>query len=218
MKLFSLRQYYVLASLIAVILLPISRDAYAHKVNMFAYAEGANIFVEGFFSDGKTAKNSVVTVFDAKDKNKELLSGTTNDEGQFIFPIPIPQKTTMRIVLNAGMGHQTEYLLAANELTGEGGPNTSEKIENDTGKSDGSSAEADNAPDHSNNPELNRLIENAVGKAIKPVMRSISEMREERSLANIVGGIGYIFGILGIFFYIKARKETDQSKKDAKDG
>jgi len=212
MKSFSIRQYYVLAFLIAVILLPISRDAYAHKVNMFAYAEGANIFVEGFFSDGKTAKNSVVTVFDSK--NTELLKGTTDEQGQFVFPIP--QKTSMRIVLNAGMGHQTEYLLSANELTGEEGPNTSEKIENDTGKSDGSSAEDDNAPDHSNNPELNRLIENAVGKAIKPVMRSISEMREERSLANIVGGIGYIFGILGIFFYIKARKETDQSKKDVK--
>lgn len=203
MKSFPARHYYLLISLITVFLLPINRDAHAHKVNMFAYPEGANIYVEGFFSDGKTAKNSVVTVFDAKDRNKELLSGTTNDEGQFSFPIS--QKTSMRIVLNAGMGHQTEYLLAANELTGEIAPNSSDA---------GSVLETENAPEIANDAALDRLIENAVGKAIKPVMRSIAEMREERSLATIVGGIGYIFGVLGIFFFIKARKEIKAIKGD----
>ena len=43
---------------------------------------------------------------------------------------------------------------------------------------------------------------------MRPVMRNISEMREEKSLAEIVGGIGFIFGLMGIYFYLKARKDA----------
>ena len=59
------------------------------------------------------------------------------------------------------------------------------------------------------------MIERAVGQSIKPLMREVSEMKEERSLGTIVGGIGYIFGVLGIIFYIMARKETSRRGESA---
>jgi len=190
-------------SAIIVLLFPGTHDAYAHKVNMFAYAEGSDIYVEGYFSDGKMAKNSIVSVYDTT--GTVLLSGSTDDDGQFTFPIP--EKSTLKIVLNAGMGHRTDYLLSANELTGDIDITASEDIPIDGDSATGDGNQANSIPnERTSNAELNRMIETAVGKAIKPVMRSLSEMREERSLATIVGGIGYIFGVLGIFFYLKARK------------
>ena len=50
------------------------------------------------------------------------------------------------------------------------------------------------------------MVERSVGRALRPVMRNISEMRNEKELGAIVGGIGYIFGVLGIYYYIKARR------------
>src|SRR3990172_285887 len=50
--------------------------SYAHKVQMFAHVEGSKVFVEGYFADGKKAKNSEVTVFDNK-SGERLLGGKT---------------------------------------------------------------------------------------------------------------------------------------------
>lgn len=210
---FSLKRPLLHSFIITVFLLSGSQHAFAHKVNMFAYSEGPDVFIEGYFSDGKKALNSVVTVFDTDDT--ELLQGTTDNDGQFTFPIP--KTTDLRIVLNAGMGHQTEYVIRASELTGEDELMITQQNEitatGETSKEPDSKT-ISSSHDTVSNTELNQVVERAVGQAIKPLMRSVSEMREERSLSTIVGGIGYIFGILGIVFYLKARKVRTQQPKD----
>jgi len=188
-------------------------DVYAHKVNMFAYPEGTDIFIEGYFSDGHKAKNSTITVFDSDDT--ELLQGATDDNGQFTFPIP--KVTDLRIVLNAGMGHQTEYVLLADELIDVSETDTTVQHDVISDNKINKQSEDISPPSRQgavSNTELNQVVERAVGQAIKPLMRSVSEMREERSLGTIVGGIGYIVGILGIVFYLKARKERDQQSRN----
>ena len=59
-----------IAAMAAVFLL-MSPTAFAHKLNMFAYVEGDEIFAEGYFTDGKKAKNSTITVFDAADIDED---------------------------------------------------------------------------------------------------------------------------------------------------
>lgn len=197
-----LKGLFLTGTLLLVFIFPGTQDAYAHKVNMFAYVDGNDIYLEGYFSDGHRARNSTVTVYDANEK--ELLKGTTNEDGQFSFPIP--EIADLRIVLNAGLGHQTEYVLLADELSDERDNETGTNVVNNEVATRATSS-SDSAV---SNTELNQIVERAVGQAIKPLMRSVSEMREERSLGTIVGGIGYIFGVLGIVFYLKARKERAQ--------
>ncbi len=192
----------------ATILLLITPPAFAHKLNMFAYVEGNEIFVEGYFTDGKKAKNSEIIVFDAA--NSELLRGTSDADGQFSFAIP--QQNDMRITVNAGMGHQTEYSLLKDELQDE---ETSSELattattatvtdEKSTQTTDGSLTPVTAV--NLDNSALRTEVERAVGKAIKPLMRELSAMRAEKSLADIIGGIGFIFGLFGIAMYFKARK------------
>ena len=173
-----------------------SLPVFAHKVNMFAYAEANQVFVEGYFSDGVKPKNSEVRVFDSN--GKELLTGLTNEEGQFSFTIP--KVEDLRITLNAGEGHMTEYKLSQAELSGD--------------VDDGQQAETGVAPADSNaaagrsttaSPELQAMIQKAVGESIRPVMRGLSELKEKSSASDIIGGIGFVVGVIGLLAYFKAR-------------
>ena len=89
--------------------------AHAHKVTVFAWAEGDRIFTESKFSGGKMVKAGKVEVFDSD--GTLLLEGRTDDNGAFAFKAPAI--TDLKIVLTAGMGHQNSWLISAAEL-GEG--------------------------------------------------------------------------------------------------
>jgi nickel transport protein len=53
---------------------------------------------------------------------------------------------------------------------------------------------------------VEKAVEKAVGEAIKPLVRSFTEMTQKNSLTTIIGGIGYILGLMGIALYFKSRK------------
>lgn len=206
--------------------------ALAHKVQMFVYPEGDKVFVEGYFADGKKPKKSEVTVYD--NGGKVLFSGVTDDEGKLSFKIP--QKTDLRITLNAGMGHKTEYTLPASELNGSSPPSSphskgeGEKMALDKGGeskgivnkggdkngalSKGASAEEGRASQMNQLDEariqaiVEKAVERAVGEAIKPLVRSFTEMTQRNSLTTIIGGIGYIIGLMGIALYFKSRRSS----------
>jgi len=191
----------------ATLLLLATSPASAHKLNMFAYVEGDEIFAEGYFTDGKKAKNSKITVFDSA--NNELLRGTTDSDGQFSFAIP--QQGDLRITVNAGMGHQAEYTLLKDELSEESTPARSPGTP-PTAAVNATTVQINDGPltpvigINLDNDALRTEVERAVGKAIKPLMRELS-MRSEKSFADIVGGIGFIFGLFGVAMYFKARKQ-----------
>ena len=85
------------------ILLGTAPSAYAHKVTVFAWVEGDTVHTESKFSGGRRARQATIEVYD--DQDKRLLTGQTDDNGQFSFKIP--EDSALRIVLHAGMGHQT---------------------------------------------------------------------------------------------------------------
>ncbi len=185
-----------------------SLPAMAHKVNMFAYVEGGQIFLEGYFADGKKALNSEVKLFDAQDKL--LWQGRTNAQGEATIPLPAADGD-LRITLNASMGHKAEYILTADEIRGEEDGSavaaTSAVSENEA-----TSSEAAPAID---NRQLKRIVRREVGEAIKPLVRGLSELKERRGISDIVGGIGIIAGLLGAWFFVQARKLQQSAGKKA---
>ncbi len=187
-----------------------SAEVLAHKVNMFAFAEGDQVFVEGYFSDGKRARESEVVVFDRA--GRELLKGITDDEGSFVFKIPVQED--LRITLNAGMGHKTEYLIPRAELAGMGDEMPAAEV---SGKAPLAADAGVSSPAGVSAPAAGiseAALRKAVGEAIRPLMRSISELQERRSFSDIVGGIGFIIGIAGVYFYLKARRMLQAGDKD----
>jgi len=104
----------ILITIICCLGLPaLSTSAFAHKVNIFAYVEGDNVYTESYFPDGKKVKDGKVEVYDSQ--NKKLLEGQTDNNGQFSFR-PI-KKDDLTIIINASMGHRSSYVLTRDEFS-----------------------------------------------------------------------------------------------------
>ena len=106
-----MKQIRQILPLVALALL-IAENTYAHRVNVFAWVEGDTIFVESKFSGGKKVKGGTIVVTDAS--GAEMLTGTTNEEGEFSFKPA--RRTQLKITLKAGMGHQAEWTIPAEDF------------------------------------------------------------------------------------------------------
>ncbi|MGD9362169.1 MAG: hypothetical protein PVH85_25095, partial [Desulfobacterales bacterium] len=79
-------KHYLAISLCLFVLTVAAQSASAHRVNVFAWVDGDTIHVESKFSGGKKVKTGKVVVMDPR--SVELLSGFTNDQGEFSFKVP----------------------------------------------------------------------------------------------------------------------------------
>jgi nickel transport protein len=185
---------FIIIFLTAIVLIGSHGQALAHKVTIFAWVEGDTIFTESKFSGGRMAINAPVEVFDKN--GQKLLEGKTDKKGKFSFKIP--KATDLRIVLNAAMGHRAEWTISESEIR-EAGPIVEKKSASEPSGpiSVGLSKE-----------EVQRIIEDSLDKKLRPIVRMMTESKNTKpSLTEIIGGIGYIFGLMGVALYFKSRSK-----------
>ena len=187
----------ILLSLLAVtvILILKSSPAIAHKINIFAWAEGQTVFTESYFTGGKLIEGGLVEVFDPA--GQKLLEGRTDQKGEFSFKLP--QKTDLLLVLTASMGHKSDFTLKV-ENADEAAPAAEPaKI---TGELSPDTVTVDMR-------QLRTVMEETLDLRLKPIYRSLADAkrREGPSLTNIIGGLGYIIGIMGLILYVRSRKK-----------
>lgn len=120
-----------------------------------------------------------------------------------MFSFEIPSKDVidgdLKVVLTASMGHRAEYIISADELGGTVG-SVKEEFEEPVSAVSPETSSVDLK-------EIQSLIENALDKKIKPIMKEIKKSQEGKvSSTEIIGGIGYIIGIFGIVAYFLSRK------------
>jgi len=189
-----------LAFLILLLLMPAS-VAFAHKVNIFAYVEGDTIYTESYFPDGTKVKDGIVEVYDSQ--GNKLLEGKTDEKGEFNFKPP--KKDDLKIVLIASLGHKNSYTLSADELTGiivTEKPQEPESIESEVKEVMQVDLE-----------QIKRIIDSSLNEKLKPIMRQLTKAQQkEVSFTEVVGGIGYIFGIVGIILYFASKKKKGEKK------
>jgi nickel transport protein len=183
----------VLFLLIAVI--P-SAPAQAHKVMVFAYQEGGTVYAEGYFADGKKAQDSLVEVFAAN--GAKLLEGKTDDNGLFSFPMP--DSPEIRIVLTASMGHRAECTL---KVSSDAARPSAAKEE-----ASGTIQQGEKAAEAVGEDRIRAIVSEELDRKIAPLAREVALLHQEKgpSLTDIIGGIGYIIGIMGLLMYFKARR------------
>ena len=201
------RSRLTLIGSLMLFLLCFSVPAFAHKVYLYAWVEGDTVFTESYFGAGAKVKDGLIEVFDPD--GKKLFEGHTNPKGECAFKIP--QKTNLRIVVKAGMGHRGEYLLKAEDITGMAAPETRSKKQEEATKRK-SSPEGKVDMD-----QIQKMVEHTLDSRLKPIARSIAKLSEKKGpgLTEILGGIGYIFGIMGLLLYFKSRKNnTRQDRQD----
>lgn len=184
---------FVLLGLLVVLL---TSNAFAHKVNIFAYVEGDTVYTESYFPDGRKVEEGLIEVYDSQ--GNKLLDGKTNEEGQFNFKPP--KKDDLKIVLNASMGHKNSYTLSKDELPQVlAGQRKKEPRPKEPEGKEVSQVDLD---------QIKRIIDSSLDEKLRPIMREFRKVEQkEASFTGVIGGIGYIFGIMGIILYFLSRKK-----------
>ncbi|GMT48264.1 MAG: hypothetical protein IEMM0007_1830 [bacterium] len=197
---------------ILLFLILTSSTVFAHKVSIYAYAEDGMVFAEGYFSDGTRTRNSLIEVFDAK-TGKKLLEGKTDNGGKFSFKIP--KATSLKLVLHASMGHRNDYTLSAKEVTEamgiqESGVGSQEPgVKEQKTENKQQSTVPLTVTSELSSAEIEAVVNKAMDRKLQPVITillKLKENSEKPGLTEILGGIGYIIGLMGIIMYFKSRR------------
>ncbi|MFA0440862.1 hypothetical protein AB4560_13145 [Vibrio sp. 10N.222.51.C12] len=178
-----------------LILIGISSAAWAHNMRMSVYVEGSNLEGEIYYVGGGNAAASGATVelFDSG----VIVGKTESDEdGLFVFASVTPGNYTVRG--DAGQGHVATYDVNQNEfLGGESSSSISANGENEkTRQAQNGFGEIDQ-----------QQLQIALSKAIRPLREQIDRYEAKTRFHDILGGIGYVFGLFGLFVMLKQRRQ-----------
>ncbi len=175
--------------------------AQAHKVTVFAWVEAGQVHTQSKFSGGKRVRGGRIKVLDQNDKMR--LEGTTDAQGHFTFPTP-SGATALKIILTAGMGHTNQWQISAQELG-------VDKAEAPTLPS---RAPVTVAPTHApaiqpamDPAAIEQIVENALDRKLAPLREQLAA--QEWGLRDVLGGLGYILGLIGLAGYLQYRKQQD---------
>jgi nickel transport protein len=175
--------------------------AWAHRVNVWAAFAGDEVVCRATVGRGP-AKDCLVRAY--LSDGRLLTEGRTDDAGRFSFKPGA--KADLRIVLEAGEGHRDEFMLAADRTAGEAAPAQA----GDTAASTPSDAVA--TPDEARLRQVvGEVVDRKLRERLDPLIdRLASASNREAGLTEILGGIGYILGIMGVAMYFRARHRGTQ--------
>ena len=193
--------------------------AYAHKLRIFAWPEGDMIYGETAFSGNRKPKNAEITVLEAG--NREILLTTrTDDQGKFRFTVPekaVSDHLDLLLVVNAGEGHRGEWPLPAAEYLSSALP----PKEAAAVKESPSTPEIQPVPARVGSANtlsideqlLRRIVDEELEKKLSPLKYMLAQSSDTGpKLQDILGGIGYILGLAGIFALMQARKQKNKEE------
>lgn len=205
-------------SLCLMLLLMFAEVAQAHRVNIFAWLEGETVRVECSFRRDSPVQQGKIIVFDAQ-TDTELLQGRTDKKGTFVFPVPaaVRQGHGLRIRILAGEGHQNEWHMDAAEFSSllpagtapissaeEGAESLPAKLVSDAGNGSAAPAVVTGALSRK---DVEAIVDAALDRHLAPLRRALAAGNEaEPSLRDIVGGLGWIMGLVGIGLYFSRRR------------
>ena len=176
-------------------LLILSLPAAAHNVVGGVYAIGTEIEGEAGFSNGDTAKPGLKV--EVLDGNGTLL-GTTMTEEEGFFRFQAQRRIEHHFRIEMGSGHLLEVSLPADELPESlpGGDAVTVTVAPTLKLESGVDQQA-----------LQAAIEKAVARQIAPLRKELNAYKEKAGLQDILGGIGYIFGLCGLVIMLRNRKQ-----------
>lgn len=177
--------------------------ALAHNVVGGVYAIGTTIEGEAGFSNGDMAQaGTVVLITDAS--GQPIAEVLTDEEGFFVFEAT--KRIDHHFKLDMSSGHVLEMILPAEELPASlpSGTSIASAPSNLTTAASVSGVDT---------VVLQQMIEQAVAKQVKPLRKELAAYKEKAGLQDLLGGIGYIFGLVGLGIWLRQRKQDKQQDK-----
>jgi nickel transport protein len=172
--------------------------AWAHRVTIFAWVEGDTVYTQSKFSGGRKAKGATVVVYDKE--GNQLLDGSTDEKGQFSFKVP--QRTELKVALKASVGHLAEWAIPAEEIMGAA---ASLPDDNTTGELRGPIAVG------LSHQQVQAIIDESLDRKLAPITNMLANSLDRGPrVSEVIGGIGYIFGLVGVALYFSTRHKGNR--------
>ena len=170
----------------------------AHQLNVFAHVEGNTVQGEVYSHGHTPAPDATVSIFDPE--GEKLGETTTDERGKFSFDVRF--RCDHWLVVDAGGGHGAQYTVAADELPDDLPPRGS-KTSSPRKRADKTAKPLSTHHTHSAPPDDRALAEKleALRKQVVGLRKDLAEYKEKVRLQDVLGGIGYILGIMGLAFY-----------------
>ena len=148
----------------------------------------------------QTSSGAVIDVFDRA--GNKLGEAITDEDGFFVYAPTEPVTHVFKVDL--GAGHVAEAEMSGEEIAGILGVAA---LEESAGTPVPAATGGTVIASLSNEERL--AIAEAVRDEMRPLRRELAAYREKNDLQTILGGLGYIFGLFGLYFYIAARRRME---------
>lgn len=194
------RGYAILIAFTAVLT---SLQAQAHKLKVFATAEGDRIEGEAYFAGGARAAGVAVLITDAE--GHELARLTPDAEGRFHYRVE--RRREYRVVADSLDGHVASWTIRPEELSSSLPPADPAQTPPRVLAEPASPAPRTQSPDLRERA-LSEMVERAVARQVRPLREALVAYDDKVRLHDILGGIGYILGIAGLGLWWRSRAGT----------
>ncbi len=189
--------------------------AMAHKLILFANADGATIHGKAYFLGGAPAQDLAVTAYDPQ--NAQLATATTDQQGEFSLTASF--RCDHRLVVETSDGHAAEFTLRADQLAADlppRGETTGSAPETHPSPGPAAHAEpADPARPKSDAGAAPCAELRALRADVAALQEQLTHFENQARLRDLLGGIGYILGLAGIaFFFLGARRKQSAEAAD----
>jgi len=186
----------MIRTLVLILALLAPLPVLAHNVISSVFPSGSDIEGEVGFSNGDMAVDLLIEVFD--EAGTKLGETRTDADGFFIYTPTLAVTHIFRGDL--GAGHVAEVIMDGAEvaqLMGQGAPATAPATATTSAPAT-TAGLSDQA-----RAELATMIRNE----LRPLRQELTAFKNKSDFQSVLGGIGYIFGLFGLGFYIAARRK-----------
>ncbi len=195
-----------LLALMICIFTSMQQTASAHKMYVFAAVQGDRIEGEVYYQGGDPVPDAKIIV--TGPDGTTLAQAATDQEGRFRFE---PRwKMDYHIVADGGFGHRAEYTVSADDLPSDllafgADPSGIEPVPEGPEAAEVHSAD----PSPPTGPPPSDLASEiaALSQQISSLRRDLDRWQARLRMQDVLGGIGYILGLMGLGSYLLRNKK-----------
>ena len=189
---------------LSLFFLCLGTPSHAHRVNIFAWFDGEKVNGRAYYSRGIPVKAAEIEVLSMD--GKRLCSLKTGNDGRFSFR---PKgREALKIVLFAGPGHKATTVIRTG-LYGKKG----QKDSSINSHKWLSSIPKTTACDFSLE-DIDGLLKRRLAP-LEREMERLSIRSQEITLNDVISGLGYIMGIMGLWLYFLSKCQSKKAGNDA---